>query len=61
MTARAADRLCRSSRTPALADANNGQHHERDVGPTVVCSRSLIEIDSRRERLAARAYSEFGD
>ena len=57
----AVDRLCASSRTPALTRANSGSTTNETVGPTVVCNRSLIEIESRSERLAARAYSEFGD
>ena len=57
----AVDRVCASSRTPALTNANNGRMRNDTAGPTLSCSRSLIEIDSRSERLAARAYCEFGD
>ena len=57
----AADRLAASSRTPALTNANNGNTRNDTYGPTSVCSRSLMEIDWRRRRVAVRAYSELGD
>ena len=57
----AATTLSASSRTPALANANSGSTTNDTYGPTSVCSRSLIEIDSRRPRVAARAYCELGD
>ena len=50
-----------SRRTPAFASANSGSTTNDTYGPNPVCRRSLIEIDSRRLRVAARAYSEFGD
>ena len=50
-----------SSRTPALTNANSGNTTNDTYGPISVCSRSLIEIDWRRRRVAARAYCEFGD
>ena len=57
----AAPTLSMSSRTPALTNANSGSTTNDTYGPITVCSRSLIEIDSRRPRVAARAYCELGD
>ena len=57
----AAVRLGPSRRTPALTSANNGRITNDTAGPTAVWRRSLIEIESRSDRLAARAYREFGD
>ena len=57
----AADMVSAVSLTPAFTKANSGSTRNDTYGPNCVCSRSLIEIDSRRPRLAARAYSELGD
>jgi hypothetical protein len=44
-----------SRRTPALASANTGSTTNAMYGPHSVCRRSLIEIESRRLRVASRA------
>ena len=58
----AADTVSRVQAHAGIGQREQRQHRQtRRTGPNPVCSRSLIEIDSRRLRVAARAYSEFGD
>ena len=53
-------RISGLSSTPALARANSGRMTKATYGAYAACSRSLIEIDSRRLFAAARAYWRVG-
>ena len=51
----ASARVAGSSRTPAFASAKMGSTMNAMYGDHAACSRSLIESESRRLRVAARA------